>query len=98
MKNLDLPPLHSNGFRDLQFESDSSSYDLPNSNISYALNACAPKPDSHGNHGCPKSAAAPVETVILLSLKEDLKTVFLRGYIKPGFKGRREVLEEIEGV
>ncbi|OMO55837.1 putative Protein MOS2 [Corchorus olitorius] len=78
MKNLDLPPLHSNGFRDLQFESDSSSYDLPDSNISYGLNACAPKPDSHGNQGVPESTSAPVETVLLQSLKEDLKTAFLR--------------------
>ncbi|OMO67880.1 hypothetical protein CCACVL1_20236 [Corchorus capsularis] len=87
MKNLDLPPLNSDGSRDLQFEIDSSSSDLPDSSISYGLNVRAAKPDSDGNQGVPESAPAPVETVLLQSFKEDLKRL-------PDDRG----FEEFEGI
>ncbi|KAK6254635.1 hypothetical protein SCA6_015940 [Theobroma cacao] len=76
MKNLHIP-LQSDGSRDLQFELESSSdLPLPNSDakISYGLNLRdnSAKNDAGDQQGIPESAA-PVEVVLLQSLKEDLK-------------------------
>ncbi|XWS23308.1 hypothetical protein CRYUN_Cryun28dG0000900 [Craigia yunnanensis] len=73
MKNLDLP-LQSDASRDLQFELDSSSHlPHPDTNISYGLNVRnSTKGDAEDKEGISESAA-PVETVLLQSLKEDLK-------------------------
>ncbi|XP_022733849.1 protein MOS2-like [Durio zibethinus] len=74
MKNLDLP-LQSDASRDLQFELDSSShFPHPDSKISYGLNVRnnSTKDDAEDKQGFPESAAS-VETVLLQSLKEDLK-------------------------
>ncbi|XWS15422.1 hypothetical protein CRYUN_Cryun35bG0096800 [Craigia yunnanensis] len=74
MKNLDLP-LQSDASRDLQFELDSSSH-LPNpdTKISYGLNVRnnSTNGDAEAKQGIPESTA-PVETVLLQSLKEDLQ-------------------------
>ncbi|TYI28902.1 hypothetical protein ES332_A05G277600v1 [Gossypium tomentosum] len=58
MKNLDLP-LQSDASCDLQFELDSSSHN--------------PNPDSAISYDVTPGSAAPVETLLLQSFKEDLK-------------------------
>ncbi|XP_022718401.1 protein MOS2-like [Durio zibethinus] len=74
MKNLDLP-LQSHASRDLQFELDSSSqHPHSDTNISYGLNlrSNSAKGEADEEQGIPEPAAS-VETVLLQSLKEDLK-------------------------
>ncbi|XVF30194.1 hypothetical protein REPUB_Repub16aG0036300 [Reevesia pubescens] len=75
MKNLDLP-LQSDASRDLQFELDSSSHlSQSDTKISFGLNlrTNSSKGDADDNkQGIPQSAA-PVETILLQSFKEDLK-------------------------
>ncbi|GMI83068.1 modifier of snc1, 2 [Hibiscus trionum] len=74
MKNLDLP-LQSDASRDLQFELDSSSID-PNSEsgIAFGLNVRnnSTKSEVDNMEVAPESAA-PVETVLLQSFKEDME-------------------------
>ncbi|MBA0867013.1 hypothetical protein Goshw_026443 [Gossypium schwendimanii] len=75
MKNLDLP-LQSDASRDLQFELDSSSHNPnPDSAVSYGLNLRnngSTKGEADNKDVTPGSAA-PVETLLLQSFKEDLK-------------------------
>ncbi|KAE8709876.1 Protein MOS2 [Hibiscus syriacus] len=74
MKNLDLP-LQSDASRDLKFELDSSSINLDSeSGISYGLNLRnnSTKGEDDIMEVAPASAA-PVETVLLQSFKEDIE-------------------------